>query len=82
MGLCELASNEQDQKKLEVLFEGILRLLEDRQAQVNTAADRSIVETRCACQPTEKQFLSEQAKRQCRESPSTIGDPFAWTSLC
>ena len=39
MGLCELASNEQDQDKLGVLFEGILRLLEDHQAQLSTAAD-------------------------------------------
>ena len=39
MGLCELASNEQDQDKLGVLFEGILRLLEDRQEWVNTVDD-------------------------------------------
>jgi hypothetical protein len=38
-GLCELASNEQDQDKLEALFEGILRLLEDRPVRLNTAAD-------------------------------------------
>jgi hypothetical protein len=29
MGLCELASNEQDQDKLGALFEGMLCLLED-----------------------------------------------------
>jgi hypothetical protein len=39
MGLCEQASNEQDQDKLGVLFEGILRLLEDRQTQLNAAAN-------------------------------------------
>jgi len=32
MGLCELASNEQDQDKLGALFEGILCLMEDQQA--------------------------------------------------
>jgi hypothetical protein len=39
MGLCELASNEQDQDKLGALFEGILCLLEDQLARPNTAAD-------------------------------------------
>jgi hypothetical protein len=39
MGLCELAFNEQDQDRLGALFEGILRLLEDQQARLNTAAD-------------------------------------------
>jgi hypothetical protein len=39
MGLCELASNEQDQDKLGALFEGILRLLEDQRARLNSAAD-------------------------------------------
>jgi hypothetical protein len=39
MGLCELASNEYDQEKLGALFEGILRLLEDQQVRLNTAAD-------------------------------------------
>jgi hypothetical protein len=39
MGLCELASNEHDQVKLGALFEGILRLLEDQQVRLNTAAD-------------------------------------------
>lgn len=39
MGLCELASNEHDQEKLGALFEQILRLLEDRQAQLAIAAD-------------------------------------------
>jgi hypothetical protein len=39
MGLCELASKEQDQDKLGVLFEGMLCLLEDEQARLNTAAD-------------------------------------------
>jgi hypothetical protein len=39
MGLCELASHEQDQDKLGVLFEGILRLLEDQQGRLNTAAE-------------------------------------------
>ena len=34
MGLCELASNEQDQDKLGALFEGILRLLEDEQTRL------------------------------------------------
>jgi len=39
MGLCELASNERDPEKLGVLFEGILRLLEDQQqVRLNTAA--------------------------------------------
>jgi hypothetical protein len=33
MGLCELASNEQDQDKLGALFEGLLFILEDRQEQ-------------------------------------------------
>jgi hypothetical protein len=39
MGLCELASNEQDQDKLGALSEGILCLLEDQQARLNTVAD-------------------------------------------
>ena len=39
MGLCELASNEQDQDKLGALFEGILCLLEEQLARPNTAAD-------------------------------------------
>jgi hypothetical protein len=39
MELCELAPNEQDQDKLGALFEGILRLLENQQAWLNTAAD-------------------------------------------
>jgi hypothetical protein len=39
MGLCELASNEHDQEKLGVLFEGILRLLEGQLVRLNTAAD-------------------------------------------
>ena len=39
MELCEQASKEQDQDKLGVLFEGILRLLEDRQEWLNAAAD-------------------------------------------
>jgi hypothetical protein len=39
MGLCELASHEQDQDKLGALFEGILCLLEDQLARPNTAAD-------------------------------------------
>jgi hypothetical protein len=39
MGLCELASNEHDQEQLGALFEGILRLLEDEQVRLNTAAD-------------------------------------------
>jgi hypothetical protein len=39
MGLCELASNEHDQEKLGALFEKILRLLEDQQVRVHTAAD-------------------------------------------
>jgi hypothetical protein len=39
MGLCELASNEQDQDKLGALFEGILGLLEDQRARLNSAAD-------------------------------------------
>jgi hypothetical protein len=38
-GLCELASNEQDQEKLGALFEEILRLLEDQQLRLNTPAD-------------------------------------------
>jgi hypothetical protein len=33
MGLCELATNEQDQDKLGALFEGLLSLLEDREEQ-------------------------------------------------
>src|ERR1700719_1939325 len=33
MGLCELASNEQDQDQLGALFEGLLFLMEDRQEQ-------------------------------------------------
>jgi hypothetical protein len=36
-GLCDLASNESDQEKLGALFEGMLRLLEDQQAQLNPA---------------------------------------------
>jgi hypothetical protein len=39
MGLCELAFNEHDQEKLGALFEEILRLLEDQQVRLNTAAD-------------------------------------------
>ena len=40
MGLCELASNEQDQDKLGALFEEILRVLEeDQRVRLNTAAD-------------------------------------------
>jgi hypothetical protein len=39
VGLCELAYNEHDQEKLGALFEGILRLLEDQQERLNTAAD-------------------------------------------
>jgi len=39
MGLCEQASNEQDQEKLGALFEGLLRLLEDQQERLKTAAD-------------------------------------------
>jgi hypothetical protein len=39
IGLCELASNEHDQEKLGVLFEQILRLLEDRTVRLNIAAD-------------------------------------------
>jgi hypothetical protein len=39
MGLCELASNEQDQDKLGLLFEGILRLLEDQQVRLGTSAN-------------------------------------------
>jgi hypothetical protein len=39
MGLCELASNEHDQEKLEALFEGMRRLLEGEQVRLNTAAD-------------------------------------------
>jgi hypothetical protein len=39
MGLYELASSEHDQEKLGVLFEQILRLLEDRQVRLNIAAD-------------------------------------------
>ena len=38
-GLCELASQEHDQEKLGVLFEEILRLLEDQQVRLNTSAD-------------------------------------------
>jgi hypothetical protein len=38
-GLCELASQEHDQEKLGMLFEKILRLLEDQQVRLNTAAD-------------------------------------------
>jgi hypothetical protein len=34
MGLCELASNEQDQDKLALLFEGILCLMDDQQARL------------------------------------------------
>jgi hypothetical protein len=40
VGLCELASNEQDQEKLGALFEAMLRLLEGQQARLNTAASR------------------------------------------
>lgn len=39
MGLCELASNEHDQEKLGAIFEEILRLLEDQQVRLSTAAD-------------------------------------------
>jgi hypothetical protein len=39
MGLCELSCNEHDQEKLGTLFEGMLRLLEDQQVRLNTAAD-------------------------------------------
>jgi hypothetical protein len=45
MGLCELASNEQDQDKVGALFEGILRLLEDQQARLNTAGDGMLHDT-------------------------------------
>jgi hypothetical protein len=39
VGLCELASNEQNQEKLGMLFEEILRLLEDQQVRLKTTAD-------------------------------------------
>jgi hypothetical protein len=39
MGLCELASNKHDQETLGAVFERILRLLEDQQVRLNTAAD-------------------------------------------
>jgi hypothetical protein len=45
MGLCELASNEPDQEKLGTLFEEILRLLEDQQMRLNTAADGTPYDT-------------------------------------
>jgi hypothetical protein len=41
MGLRELAFNEQDQANLGTLFEGMLRLLEDQQARLDTGADGS-----------------------------------------
>lgn len=38
MELCELASKEQAEDKLAVLFEDILRLLEDKQARLDRIA--------------------------------------------